>query len=357
MNLLDLYVSEVGSHLPAKTRADIETELRSLLQDMLEERAKSSGKPVDDELTLQVLQEYGSPEKVATSYRGERYLVGPKLYPTYIKVLQIVLPIIGILSLVGLGLSLVPMDAIIGPGVEGAIKAGVAGFVEVISEAISGFFGSMISALGVITLIFALLERFAPDMKTESDKWEAKSLLTITPPDKIKPAELIVEIFFTGLAILVFNFFPQIVGFTPSLNALIESGSLDVTFVPLLSETFFGYVPYLTVTWVLTIVLNSILFSRGRWESWSRWFSLGLNALGIGISVMMLLGPSLIADLGNLPAAASAAFFYDANLLKSILNLSVRLALVVSIVVESAEVIQTLIHLLKRRISFNPVNQ
>ena len=156
-----------------------------------------------------------------------------------------------VLSLVGLGLSLLPMDAIIGPGVEGAVKAGVIGFLEVIGEAISGFFGSMISALGVITLIFALLERFVPEMKTESEKWEAKSLLKITPPDKIKPVELIVEIFFCGLAILVFNFFPEIIGYTPSLNTMIRVRITEVTFIPLLSETFFGYVPYLTVIWGL----------------------------------------------------------------------------------------------------------
>ncbi len=354
MNLLDLYVSEVGSHLPAKTRADIETELRSLLEDMLEERAKTSGKPVDDELTLQVLQEYGSPEKVAASYRGERYLVGPKLYPTYIKVLQIVLPIIGILSLVGLGLSLLPMDAIIGPGVEGAIKEGVASFLEVIGEAISGFFGSMISALGVITLIFALLERFATDLTSDSEKWESKSLLKLTPPDKIKPVELIVEIFFCGLGILVFNFFPQVVGYTPSLNALIESGSLDVTFVPLLSETFFLYVPYLTIIWVLTILLNSILFSRGRWETWSRGISIAVGAMGFAITVVMLLGPSLIAAPVNLEGFS---FFDGSNVFQSMLNLSVRLALVISLVVEGLEIIQTLVKLAKKYSTFNPTNK
>jgi hypothetical protein len=349
MNLIDTYISEVGRQLPGKTRADIETELRSILQDMLEERAKNTGKPVDDELTLQILQEYGSPEHVAASYRGERYLVGPKLYPSYIKVLQIVLPIVGVLSLVGLGLSLIPMDAIIGPGVDATIKAGITDFLEVIGEAISGFFGSMISALGVITLIFALLERFATDLKTDAEKWEAKSLLKISPPDKIKPVEMIVEIFFCGLGILVFNFFPEVLGYTPSLNNLSEAG-YEVIFIPLFSEAFFRYVPYLTVIWVLTILLNCVLFSRGRWETWSRWLFLAINAASIGITLTMLLGPSL----GTLQTFVPEIFFADPNIFKSSLNLSIRLALVVSIVVESVEFIQTLVTLLKRRPTFNP---
>ena len=38
MNLLDRYVSEVGKYLPRKNRADIEAEIRSTLEDMIEER-------------------------------------------------------------------------------------------------------------------------------------------------------------------------------------------------------------------------------------------------------------------------------------------------------------------------------
>ena len=36
MKLLDRYVTEVGKYLPRKQRADIEQEIRSTLEDMLE---------------------------------------------------------------------------------------------------------------------------------------------------------------------------------------------------------------------------------------------------------------------------------------------------------------------------------
>jgi len=46
MNLIDRYVAEVGKHLLlVKGRKDIENELRSTLEDMLEERAQAAGKP------------------------------------------------------------------------------------------------------------------------------------------------------------------------------------------------------------------------------------------------------------------------------------------------------------------------
>ena len=51
-NLIDTYVSEVGRRLPEKTRSDIQAEIRSILQDMLEERSQKTGKPVDEEMTL-----------------------------------------------------------------------------------------------------------------------------------------------------------------------------------------------------------------------------------------------------------------------------------------------------------------
>ena len=105
INLIDTYVSEIGRHLPKKTRADIEAEIRSILQDMLDERCQKTGKPVDEEMTLDVLKIYGTPEIVASTYVGERYLIGPRLYPVFITVLRIALMVIGILAAMGLGVA------------------------------------------------------------------------------------------------------------------------------------------------------------------------------------------------------------------------------------------------------------
>jgi hypothetical protein len=115
-NLIDTYVSEVGRRLPRKTRTDIEAEIRSILQDMLDERSQKTGKPVDEEMTLEVLKSYGDPEKVAATYQGERYLIGPRLYPIFMMVLRIVLLVTGILAAIGLGVAayqttLTPLNA------------------------------------------------------------------------------------------------------------------------------------------------------------------------------------------------------------------------------------------------------
>ena len=72
MKLIDRYVREIGRRLPQKSRADIEKEIRSALEDMLEDRSKKEGRDVDDEMTAAVLKEYGQPDKVAASYLPER---------------------------------------------------------------------------------------------------------------------------------------------------------------------------------------------------------------------------------------------------------------------------------------------
>ena len=95
MNLIDRYVSEVGKNLPLLNgREDIEKELKSTLEDMLEDRVQNSGRTRDEALEIEVLKEYGSPQKVASTYNPHPYLIGPKLFPFFLFVLKIVLTVV-----------------------------------------------------------------------------------------------------------------------------------------------------------------------------------------------------------------------------------------------------------------------
>lgn len=344
-NLIDTYISEVGRRLAGKTKSDIQAEIRSALQDILDERSEKTGKQVDDEMILDVLQEYGSPEKVAASYQGERYLIGPKLYPVFLRVLQIVLPIVGVLTLIGMGFSLARL--LNAGDTDTLYRLGQAG--TIVLEAIGKFIGTMISVLGGMTLGFSLLERYVPDFKVDKEKeWQARALLTIPKPNKVSFGELIAEIVFTSLAIVIFNFYPQLVGFTPSLNSVIETGSWStVPFFSILSETFHGYIPYLTVLWGTTIILDGILLQRGHWENWSRWLYLQLKILSIVLVVVMLFGPSLVT--GDTDALVASGLFSQeiAITMMNLLELGIRLALVLSVIFESIDVGKGIYRLVK----------
>jgi hypothetical protein len=350
-NLIDTYVSEVGRRLPRKTRTDIEAEIRSALQDMLDENSKQTGKPVDDEMILAVLQEYGSPEKVAALYQGERYLIGPRLYPTFEKVFFTVLPITVVLALVGLGFSLSRLN----------ITAN--DIFELIFTTIGNILWSVITTVGSIALIFAIIERTVPELGTkgkDAKEWNPHSLLKVTPPDRIKVGGLITEVFFSSLALVVFNFFPQLVniGYYPDGSwwvAFISTTTGATWSTTLLSPAFIRYIPALDIIWVMTIVLNILLLSLGHWQTWTRWAFAGLKALSVGLAIAMLAGPSLISvTAASLTAAGFPSSPETAGLLVSVLNQVVRVALVLTLLLSGLDLVKVLVRLLGRKTSILP---
>ena len=338
-NLIESYVSEVGRRLPRRTRKDIEAEIRSILQDMLDERSQKTGKPVDEEMTLEVLKAYGAPEKVAATYQGERYLIGPRLYPTFMLVLRIVLVVVGVLAAIGLGIAishtLNPQNAI-----------------ETVLTAIGNFLASSMTALGNIVLIFAIIEWALYRAGSQVDfkglptekEWDPNSLLKTSPSNQVKLGETIVEIVGACAAIIIFNFYPQIISFGIFSNGNWYMGAGTAISTPLLSESFFHFVPYLTVVWVLTILLDIVLLRMGHWNVPTRLFLIALRIVSMVIAAAMLGAPSLLAITAAslTPAIGSPE---AAHSLITLLNLFVRIALWLSIIGNVVEIIRAIARL------------
>ena len=341
-NLIDTYVSEVGRRLPKKTRADIEAEIRSILQDMLEERSQKTGKPVDDEMTFEVLKAYGAPDKVAATYLGERYLIGPRLYPIFMMVLRITLTVIGVLAAIGVGIALYQTTLNLQDILIALIKT------------IANFAASAMTVLGNVVLVFAIIEwaLYSAGAKGEikglpkEKEWDPRSLTKLSPPNRVKMGETIVEIVGCFVVIAIFNFYPQIIGFTPSLNGVVGSGNWAVgfgnlTFVPLLSEAFFYFVPYMTLVWALTIILDIVLLRMGHWNAVTRICLIGLKIVNIIIVASMLAVPSLLAITStSLTTALGDAG--AARTLMTLLSQIVRVALWITIVGNSIEIIRAI---------------
>ena len=164
MNLLDKYIAEVGKYLPRNQRADIEAEIRSTLEDMLEER-NQAGASKEAEVVA-VLKEYGSPREVAASYTKPRYLIGPLMYPRLEFVSRIVLIILFVLFLAAFGFSVIYGEMTI---------------LE-ISKTLVNFLVSYIViaiiVLGITVLISAVFERVLPKkvISGQDEKWNPKQL-------------------------------------------------------------------------------------------------------------------------------------------------------------------------------------
>jgi hypothetical protein len=270
--LIDRYLAAVSENLPARQRKDTVTEIRSLIQDALDDRSKTERRTPDDEMMAAVLKQFGSPEKIVAPYLPEKYLIGPRLFPPFILVLRIVLPIIAVLSLVGFW---------IGTNLTASFNG-----VELVTnlvKSVGNALTAVVQTFGNIVLIFAILQWVIPEFKlADKDKeWDPHSLKAISQPDKIKRGDLIVEIFFSLVGLIIFTFYLDRVGIYNNINGL-------WTFTPILTSAFNTYIPWLDLFWVLTILLDALVLRKGSWEMGARIFSILMNVFSIGLAASFM---------------------------------------------------------------------
>ena len=335
MNLIDRYITEVGKHLPRRQRADIEAEIRSTLEDMLEERnqagAADASSMQGDADIVALLKEYGEPRKVAESYIGPRYLIGPRIYPTFELVTRIVLAVIFGIALAGIGIGLA-RSSLSGPE-----------FLESVWGSALGLISGLITAFGNIVLVFAILERVLPasEFEKETEEWNPADLAKEPDPDRVSFAEQIFGIFFLTLFLVIFNLYPDVIG----LGFFKESDWVFI--IPVLTEAFFGYLPWLNILILLQIVFSVHLLRQGFWNTGLRIANILLELAGIALAVVMLRGPDLMAlttgQLAGTPLEESAQVF------TTIGNLVPTLVLTIVIIISSVEVAQMIYRLTKGR--------
>jgi hypothetical protein len=187
MSLIDRYVAEVGRHLPEKDRSDIEAEIRSMVEDMLEERRERdhTAASADDQVIVETLEEIGDPKLLAHRYAPpKRYLIGPDWYEGYIKILQRVLftavPIVAVVRFI-LTLTQDPLD-----------------FFNASGEAVGDAFSVGVQILFWVTVVFVFLERSdeKPDElpKSRSRRWTVVQLPKMPRTRQISVVETVMNI-------------------------------------------------------------------------------------------------------------------------------------------------------------------
>ena len=320
MIILDRYIEEIGKHLPRRNRSDIQKEIRSTIEDILEDRTSQTGIPLDDHLVQEVLKEYGAPSKVAASYLPARYLIGPRMYPFFILVLRIVLSVLLTLALVRLGFALFkdPLSW--------------TAFLKILGQHALSFLTAILSAFGNIVLVFAILERAAPASRfeMEEEKWNPSELNSDPDPDKVSRVELIFEVLFTVLGLALFNFFP---GF-PKFEWI--SGDTWIS-IPGFSEAFFQYLPWINVLFLLQLAIDLVLIREGIWRTVTRILYIIIESGFVALACVMLVGPSLI----DLNVQHFQSIFGESS--ETIITLFSRLphmVLIILIIIQSIEVVK-----------------
>ncbi len=329
MNLLDKYVSEVGKYLPRKNRADIEAEIRSTLEDMLEERNQASLENEAEVIAL--LKEYGEPRKVAESYIGPRYLIGPRLYPTFELILKIVLACVLGAGLLGYGVSASITDSFAGPD-----------FLSFLGQFWLGLLGGMMNAFGSLVLVFAILERVLPASELEevAEEWNPADLAKEPDPDEVKMSEAIATIIFTVAGLVIFNLYPNVVGLAFNTDGV-------WTFIPILSKVFFTYLPWINLLGVLQIIFNLYQLRQRVWTTATRLFNIAIELCTISLASAMLKGPSLI-DLG-VEKFAGTPLADAADVFTKMFGFLPTLVLSIIIIVSIVEVVQSIYRLVRTR--------
>lgn len=199
MDLVSRYVYAVTKGLPEKQRDDIEKELKTLIDDMLEQQ---DGDGPYEARVEKVLLDLGDPEVLADNYReSKRYLIGPQNFDNYILLLKIVLGavLLGVSIAVGLG----------------SIFSNEQNAAAIFTDYLAALFSGALQGFAWVTIAFAIAERkgvrLSADGKNKKTEWSIKELPAIPVKEAaISPVESIFSILFTTLFITVLYFTPQV---------------------------------------------------------------------------------------------------------------------------------------------------
>jgi hypothetical protein len=169
MQVVDRYLQEVKRYLPAEQREDILQELSANILAEMDDRESSLGRALTEDEQIAVLRQQGSPLIVASRYRPDqraftfgRVIVGPALFPLYIKILTL-----------NLGITVVTSSVV-------TITLGThVGLTALIWPALL--------QVAVVTTIFGVLEQSQNKFHV-LDRWNTRALPPARDPLKISRA-------------------------------------------------------------------------------------------------------------------------------------------------------------------------
>ena len=323
MSLLERYLDEVGRYLPRKNRGDIQAELRSSVIDSLEDRF--GAEPSEPE-TAELLKELGKPQKVAASYYPEgQYLIGPGLYPLFRLVIWIVIAAVLGAQILAYGIALFVADE--------AISA---------LDILTTLLNSIPVALGWVVITFIILQRFDVKPELDDEIWDPMSLPKIEETDEVKRGELIFDLVFGTLILVLVVFFPQWIGFVTTPGG---------KFYP--NPVILDYLGWITVSLAAGIILDIYMLWKQRWSTMSRIGKILVNLISLAVLFLLVQGHT-----AWLVAKGSGGLFEAFELIPEIGDgaweligmHAFRIAFGVAFIVTAIETVVTLIRLVRTKL-------
>ncbi len=236
------YVHQVGRYLPEKERREVELELRSQIEDQIEDAYGASPSQAE---VASVLRQLGDPVQMAASYGRQQYLVGPTLYPVMMMVLRVGMPIVpGFIVLMNIVGSLIAGETgnWIGLLIESIFIAAQAAF----------FFAAS------VVLFFAIFERSGGEVeaKKQAAAFNPLELPPVDDPAAVNRAESSFGIAIGAFLTLALIYFLTVGGLTLRFN-LSDPG----TVTPVSSV----WLIVMTIVSITLVLLNLWALLRNRW--------------------------------------------------------------------------------------------
>lgn len=286
-DLVERYVHQVGRYLPPNERAEIEAELRSQIQDQLEDRY--AGSPTSEEVAA-VLAEFGHPYKMAASYSSEKYLVGPMLYPYLMLVLRYV-----VLLVPATVIFLSVFGVLISPPQNGVF----AWLVETVIAIVQ----ATLTFSAVVVLFFALMQHSYVKIDEKEAVFNPLDLPEINDPAEVDRFEAVSGVALGTIVMLIFVYFLSVGGLTLRFN-LSDPGAV----IPVPTH----WLILLIVSGTAQIVMHLLVLRRKRWGVGSWVLQSLLELFGFVCLYFVLFKPifeRIVADnpsLVDMPVIGSA---------------------------------------------------
>ena len=282
--LIDRYLQAVRFWLPKSHRQDdLIAELGEDLRCQIEDKETELGHPLDKAEMAAILKRCGSPMMVAGRIGPQRHLIGPALFPIYEFTVKMVLLWI-----------LVPVFVIIVGPVNLANSGG--DWASAVFNTFGDLWSGLFIAAGIITLVFAMIERTNTHLGAEI-RWDPLKLPPVRAGER-KPSPL------KAVCQFGFNVFGLVwLLLLPKYPVLILGPAAALLRATLLLHTF--YLPIVLLT-VVALLSSGIILARPQWT----WFPL-LSHLLQSALVLILLN-YMIEALAKTPSAYPFVVLQDA---------------------------------------------
>ncbi|GGB78733.1 hypothetical protein N798_15380 [Knoellia flava TL1] len=268
--LTDRYVWTVTRHLPADVGPDVARELRATIADAVDARVEAGADPTEAE--KEAVAELGDPDVLARQYGGRpAYLIGPGVYPDYVRLMRIlpaiVLPLVLVANFAAKAMT---TD-------EGWGAIALDAFLLVLTTAVHLAFW--------VTLTFAVIEWTRPEAERDRplSAWTPDQLTADVPWRTVRLGETIFE-----------------VGFAVALAALVawQLGGVGGNGIQVLNPDIHPVWKVLLVgSFLVDAALALIVWHVGRWTPTSAAVNVVTNAGAAILMLWLLARDELLTDL------------------------------------------------------------